>query len=173
MFLSSWKSCDWCKLLYLRRLQWSVRAETLLQCLFIDFRSLVNPNICLWHSVLTILPMGSNLILPIHEKRNFSRATRSWFTDKMNSSSTNLQPPDWCCDVCNVKLNWTALSPGGWRGRLEMPSSATSGGKRSGHPAVAALLPEPCLLSWLLYLFLCASWIAQALFLSASEQNDD
>ena len=107
--------------------------------------------------------MGSNLILCIHEKHNFSRAAHSWFTDKMNSSSTNLQPPDWCCDVCNVKLNWAALSPGGRGSRLEAPSSETGGGKPSGRPAMAALLPEQHLLSWLLYLFFCASCIAQVL----------
>lgn len=107
-----------------------------------------------------ILPMGSNLILCVHEKHHFIHATHSCFTDKMNSSYTNLQPPDWCCDVCNVKLNWTALSLGGRQGWQCLHLRPAVGCEwASGH---GSSLHEPCLLPWLLYLFLCASWIAQA-----------
>lgn len=57
--------------------------------------------------------MASTLILCIYKKHTSSRATHSWFTGRMNSSSTNLLLPDWCCDACSIKLNGAALSVGG------------------------------------------------------------
>lgn len=57
--------------------------------------------------------MASTLILCIYKKRKSSRATHSWFTGKMNSSSTNLPSPDWRFDACSIKLNGAVLSVGG------------------------------------------------------------
>lgn len=116
-------------------------------------------------------PRALNWMWCIHEKHNFSRATRSWFTDKMKSSSINLQPSDWCCDACNVELNWMALSQGGWWARLELHPSATGVG--SGLGVHLWQLPCPSCVSFCgCFIFSSAHFeLLQCLFLSASGHN--